>query len=207
MREALASKQLLFIAVGRQRPYDLETYIIFRRLLATFGGYLEALLQQRIEAEAQKKLSNWREANAVRQKKFERFQKKSGMCGPYHPLRQPEAWLRSPQFNPIYCMKRARYLAKVIVKKVRAGEYDPQPASRVKLAKGNGEFRDIDCFSIPDTALCTLLSKSIRSRNDKTFSAFSYAYRDGSKPLDAVIRLSNFIRAEKVFVSNYDFKS
>lgn len=168
---------------------------------------MEILLQQRIEIEAQKKLSQWRNADALRRRKFERYQKKTGMCGPYFPLSRPRSWSRSPQFDPAYCIKRARYLAKVIVRKVRDRTYDPHPSARIEIEKPNGGLRQIDCFGIPDTALCTLLSKSLRSRNDKVFSAFSFAYRDGSKPLDAVARLSSFIHAEKVFVSKYDFKN
>ncbi len=104
-------------------------------------------------------------------------------------------------------MKHARYLAKTIVKKVRKGDYKLEAAYRINIPKGNGYFREIDCFGIADTALCTLLSEALRERNDKTFSAYSYAYRPGSTPLDAITRLSRFIKAEKVFISKYDFKN
>lgn len=167
---------------------------------------MEKLLQARIEIEARKKLSKWRAADADRKRKFERYQKKTGMHGPYRPLPQPRSWSFSPQFHPTYCISRARYLAKVITRKVREGTYKPHSAARVEIRKPNGGFREIDCFGIPDTALCTLLSKAIRLRNDKEFSAFSYAYRDGSKPIDGVSRLRGFLHAEKVFVSKYDFK-
>ncbi len=46
----------------------------------------------------------------------------------------------------------------------------------------------------------------MRERNDRAFSAYSYAYRPGVTPLDAITRLSRLIKAEKVFISKYDFK-
>lgn len=168
---------------------------------------MEILLQERIEFEAKKQISRWREKEVARKRKFDRYQKKTGKIGPYRPLPEPSSWSGSSQFNPVHCIKHAKYLAKTIVKKVRAGSYKLEPARRIKIPKANGEWREIDCFGIPDTALCTLLSAALRQRNDKIFSAYSYAYRSGSTPLDAIERLSRFVSAEKVFISKYDFKN
>lgn len=168
---------------------------------------MELKLQERIMLEAKKQISKYRDREAIRKRKFERYQKKTGMIGPYRPSPHPHSWSRSLQFNPFHCRRHARYLANTIVKKVRDGTYELEAAHRINIPKGNGSFRDIDCFGIADTALCTLLSEAVRERNDKTFSAYSYAYRSGSTPLDAITRLSRFIRAEKVFISKYDFKN
>ena len=129
---------------------------------------------------------------ADRKKQFERFQKKSGMFGPFLPLAEPTLWSDFTHFNPYYCIKNSKYIARVIVRKVRQGAYQPQLSVRHEIPKDNGTSREVDAFGIPDAALCTHLSLALRQRNDRIFSAYSYAYRPGLKPIDAISRTLYF---------------
>ncbi|WP_339109915.1 reverse transcriptase domain-containing protein [Thioclava sp. GXIMD4216] len=167
---------------------------------------MEDLLKEKIELEARRRLKKWRKEAKDRKKRYERFQKKTGMQGPFLPLAEPALWGQFNQFNPFYCIKKSKYLARVIVRKVREGTYKPQSSVRHEIPKPNGSVRLVDAFGIPDAALCTYLSSALRERNDRIFSAYSYAYRPGVKPIDAIARLAIFIKSEKVFASNYDFK-
>lgn len=168
---------------------------------------VEEILKIKIEREARRRLEKWRKDAADKKKRFERFQKKSNTAGPFQPLGQPSLWSQFTHFNPYYCIKNSKYIARVIVTKVRQGTYRTQMAVRHKLPKPDGSFREVDAFGIPDAALCTHLSECLRTRNDNIFSAYSYAYRASLKPVDAINRLSNFLRHEKVYVSKYDFKN
>ncbi|WP_423209195.1 hypothetical protein E2976_20665 [Paracoccus yeei] len=151
-------------------------------------------------------MKKWRQKAADKKKKYERFQKKSGMHGPFRPLAPPALWSELSHFNPYYCIKNSKYISRVIIRKVRQGTYRPQVSVRHEIPKQNGTFREVDAFGIPDSALCTHLSAALRERNDRIFSAYSYAYRPGLKPIDAISRLSSFLKSEKVFASKYDFK-
>lgn len=167
---------------------------------------MEKILEKRIIEEAKKKIAAWHFNESRDYRNFIKSQKKLPLPLIYRSRPKPKLWSQGKHFNPVYCIKHARFLAKSIVNSIRLNKYAPIETIRFSLKKTNGGLREIDIFSIPDTALCTLLSAAMRTRNEKIFSAYSYAYRIGSNPLDAILTLSSFMKAQKVFTSQYDFK-
>lgn len=168
---------------------------------------MERVLEERIILEAKKRIATWRSKERKRFTAHVNCLKKTGRLSVYRPLDEPPSWSYHKQFDPRYCIKHARFLSRGLIRAVRNGQYRPIPARRTDIPKGNGEYRTVYSFSIPDAAICSLLSEALRERNSKVFSANSFAFRDGMTPLDAVVRLANYMKAEKVFISKYDFKN
>lgn len=88
---------------------------------------------------------------------------------------------------------------------VRNDRYSPICSYRFSFRKVSGGDRNVDVFGIPDSALSKLLSTSIRERNQKIFSATSFAYMPNKTSLDAVFRLKQYVKSDKIYISKYDF--
>lgn len=166
---------------------------------------MERILEEKIRQICQQRIAKEEAYHRARHKFFERFSKRTGVLAPV-PLRKPLNVAPHPHFDPRYCRKKAKYIANAIVKSVRDGSYATQPAQRISVPKKSDGYRDIDVFSIPDSALATLLSDALRERNAKNFSSSSYAYAPGKTPLDAVSKVFGYVHAEKVYISQYDFQ-
>ncbi|WP_169308850.1 reverse transcriptase domain-containing protein [Paracoccus gahaiensis] len=167
---------------------------------------MERILEDRIIAEAKNRLADWRKKERKRYTAFQNGLKRSGRSSVYKPLDEPNAWSSHNQFDPRYCIKHARFLSSGIIRSIRSGTYAAVPSRRFYIPKENGQRRTVDSFAIPDAAICGLLSEALRERNSKIFSSNSYAFRPGMSAIDAIVRLSSFMKSEKVFVSKYDFQ-
>jgi retron-type reverse transcriptase len=109
-------------------------------------------------------------------------------------------------FDPIYCKRNANFLAKTIWHKVQAGTYKPQPALLFHVPKADGGVRPIMQFSIPDSALASVLNRILTLRNLKKQSGNSFAYRPDRNVFDAILKIKNAIRTGRNFVIQLDFE-
>ncbi|MBS1018121.1 hypothetical protein JK205_04105 [Gluconobacter cerinus] len=161
-------------------------------------------IQNQIELEAKKRLNKFKKKQATLKKYRSLFEKRTGKLATvtkekFVPISEDK------HFNPYYCIKHSKFLAKGIYKSIIKGNYKPREVIRLKKPKKDGKFRNIDVFSITDSAVSKIFFKNIRKRNEKLFSDSSYAYFLNKKPLDAVIRIRNILSLDKVFISQYDF--
>ena len=119
--------------------------------------------------------------------------------------KSPGIWALDPHFDPIYCIKHSRYLARTIWRKVQARKYEVTPALLFPIPKDTGGHRDIMVFSIPDAAVANLFNRKLRDRNKNIQSPFCYSYRKDRTLFDAVLQTSSMLKQEKVYVIQYDF--
>lgn len=168
---------------------------------------MEKVLEKEIIAEAKRRLRRYEVRFEYRKKYLERVEVKTGKSTTSPPIDKPKIWSHHRQFDPRYCLSHARFLAKSLVKSVRSGDYSPVCSYRFSFKKSSGGNRHVDVFGIPDSALSKLLSESIRERNQKIFSATSFAYMPNKTALDAVFRLKQYLKSDKVYISKYDFSN
>lgn len=109
-------------------------------------------------------------------------------------------------FDPLYCIRNANFLSKVIWSKVLEGKYEPQPAATHELKKPGGGSRTVTAFTIPDAALAKLMFERISARNIKRLSPHSYAYHPRKNTLDAVLALSKFSAEGHLYAVQIDFE-
>ncbi|CUI01122.1 reverse transcriptase domain-containing protein [Leisingera aquaemixtae] len=166
---------------------------------------MEKALEREIIAEAKIRLHKYEERLEYRRKYLERVKKRTGVGVSSPIVARPKIWNYHRQFDPAYCLSHARFLAKSIVKSVREGKYRPIKSYRFSFRKSSGDRRRVDVFGIPDSALASLLSEAMRSRNQKIFSSTSFAYMPSKTSLDAVFRLKQYLDSGKVYISKYDF--
>ena len=135
----------------------------------------------------------------------ERYQKRTGLVAGTPATNDPRSWSLHPHFNPRYCISHAKYLSKVIWKKVQAGTYHPTPAIQFDIPKPGGSSRQIMAFAIPDAALANLIHQSATKRNINIFSSYSFDYRSDKNIFDAILNLKRTLRAPKSYIVQYDF--
>jgi retron-type reverse transcriptase len=158
-----------------------------------------------IVEEARKRLGKHRETLSHLKSVQRKFQKRTGRMPTLAPVSDPTVWTLNNHFNPVYCIRHRRFIAKGLWRKLKAGTYRPKPALQIGIPKPDGSERLLTIFSIPDTALSKLFNEQLRNRNLNQFSAASYAYRPDKNVLDAIIQMKRTISAEKVFIIQYDF--
>lgn len=168
---------------------------------------LEKALEKEIIKEAKLRLGKYQARLEFRRKYLERVQKRTGHKVTSPPVSKPRVWSHHRQFDPAYCLHHARFLANSIVAAVRANNYETISSYRFRLRKASGDHRSVDVFGIPDAALANLLSEAVRERNQKIFSATSFAYMPSKTALDAVFRLKQYLDSTKVYISKYDFSN
>ena len=133
-----------------------------------------------------------------------KYEKRSGLTA--QRSNKPALPYPHKHFDPKYCIRNKNFLAKSIWKSCLDGTYEPQPSLLTEIPKGDGGYREIMDFSIPDAALGRVVYRRINRRNLKKQSADSYAYRPDRNLFDALLRLRNSIDRPKVFIAQYDFK-
>lgn len=163
-------------------------------------------LKKYIELEAKKRLRRQAQRDGLTKRYQKRFELRTGTPAKASTVGAPAHWGLDKHFDPIYCIRHSRFLAKGIVAHLKANKYVAKPALQIKLPKPGGDFRCLRIFTIPDAALSNLFAKNLISRNSRIFSASSYAYRHDKGPLDSIIQLRNYIQAEKVYVVSFDFQ-
>ena len=117
----------------------------------------------------------------------------------------PEWWSFHPHFDPRYCIAHAKFLSRVIWKKLKEGSYKPIPAVQFNLKKPDGSFRPIMAFAIPDAALANIAHRKATRRNSNLFSSNSFAYRHEKNVFDAILHLIRSLDRPKSYVIQYDF--
>lgn len=184
----------------------METTTYYSPLLARPRKIsLEKILEEKIIEEAKLRLRKYEARLEYRKKYLERVRKRTGKTVSSPSISKPKIWSHHRQFDPAYCLSHARFLAKSIIRAVRSDSYKPICSYRFGFRKPSGDFRNVDIFGIPDAALASLLSEAVRERNQKIFSATSFAYMPSKTSLDAVFRLKQYLDSAKVYISKYDF--
>jgi RNA-directed DNA polymerase len=151
-------------------------------------------------------LRDQRIAAATKKKNAERFTKRTGALAGPPSIIAPRWWSFHPHFDPVYCIKHAEYLARVIWQKIRASDYDPVPAVQFDIPKKDGSTRAIMGFAIPDAAVANVFHRSITRRNLNLFSSHSFAYRPDQNVFDAILHLNRSMDHPKSYIIQYDFK-
>lgn len=161
-------------------------------------------IQNQIEVEAKKRLNKFNKKQRILNKHRHLFEKRTGLL-PSGAEKKFTPISNDKHFDPYYCIKHCKFLAKGIYKSLLSGKYEPKQAVRIQKKKPNGKYRNIDVFSIPDAAVSKIFLNNLRKRNEKLLSDSSFAYSTSKTPLDAVIRLKNILGIDKIFISQYDF--
>lgn len=162
-------------------------------------------IEKMIVDEARKRLAKYRQGVHQLAAVQKKFRKRTGRMPTLATPTTPSHWALDKQFDPIFCIRHRKFLAKGIWKKLKSKEYRPRPALQIGIPKPDGSERVLTIFSIPDTAVSKLFNEQLRDRNLNQFSASSYAYRPDKNVLDAIIQIKRCISPEKVFVIQYDF--
>lgn len=143
---------------------------------------------------------------ATKRKYADRFTKRTGALAGNPVIITPRWWAFHPHFDPIYCIKHAKFLARVIWNRLQSGDYTPIPAVQFDIPKKDGTFREIMGFAIPDAAVANVAHRSITRRNLNLFSKHSFAYRPDQNVFDAILHLQRSMGHPKSYVIQYDFK-
>lgn len=110
-------------------------------------------------------------------------------------------------FDPLYCKRNANFLAKTIWHKIQEGTYEPKPAVRFEMPKATGGTRPIMQFTIPDSAVASVLNRRLTLRNLKKQSGNSFAYRPDRNLFDAILKIKGAIKDHRTFAIQLDFKN
>jgi RNA-directed DNA polymerase len=163
------------------------------------------VFEEEIERKARSILAKQRRENAGAQKYAARFTKRTGVPSTAAPYKQPPYWSYDNQFDPIYCISRARFLAKRIWSKIQSGLYEPKPAILFEIPKPEGGTRGIMLFSIPDAAVANVFHRRLTMRNKGLFSSYSFAYRPDRNIFEAIIHLQRMLQPSKTYILKYDY--
>jgi RNA-directed DNA polymerase len=166
---------------------------------------LQELIEEAILRKARAVLRVQRIETATQRKYAARFTKRTGITAGIPLSTQPSHWAFHPHFDPKYCISHAKYLSKVIWRKLEAETYEPIPAVQFDIPKPDGSKRQIMAFSIPDSALSNVLHNRVTNRNINLFSSYSFAYRPDRNVFDAIIHLRQSIQSHKSYIVQYDF--
>lgn len=166
---------------------------------------MEDAIRKAIEHQARKILRREEKKRFARRKYQRRHRLRTGKPATIGKHRLPGIWQVSPHFDPRYCIKHSRYLAKVIWLKIQNRTYKPSSAIRYKIPKNDGTHREIMVFSVPDAAVSNLFYRKLRDKNRNLFSPFSYAYMKTRGLFDAVIQLKSYIHTGKKYIIQFDF--
>lgn len=140
-------------------------------------------------------------------KNADRYRKRTGLTPGTPSTADPTWWNYHPHFDPAYCIRHARFLSRVIWRKLQKNLYHPVPAIQFDIPKPDGSSRKIMAFAIPDAALANVIHRKATKRNLALFSRLSYAYRPDQNVFDAVLNLSKSLDAPKSYVIQYDFSA
>lgn len=167
---------------------------------------MEGLIERAIVTESRKRLAKHSQNAFYAHRYREIYVKRTGRKAKKPTISTPKSWAFDKHFDPRYCINHARFIARGLWSSLQLGLYDPRPALRYEFPKSDGGTRNIDAFSIPDAVIASIFTQNLRKRNAKIFSDSSFAYQEGKTPLDAVLRVRSMLGAEKIFISQYDFR-
>lgn len=123
-------------------------------------------------------------------------------------VRTPEWWGLDAKFNPFVVTSRSnlqRY-AHTIWRKILDDSYQTEPALVREVPKASGGTRQITVFQVPDSALSTMVYRSLTAKNVSRLSSRAYAYRPDRSAHDAVYSIHHEWRQlKRVYVAEFDF--
>lgn len=121
-------------------------------------------------------------------------------------VKTPSCWEQDKKFNPYYVLNHHSQISNSIRKKLNKGDYRPFPPYEHKVAKGNGKYRTVTTYQIPDAAVSNYLYYKLLSKNKHRFSYYAYAYRDDKNVHFAIQDIALDLRSHtRLFVAEYDF--
>lgn len=166
---------------------------------------MEDVLCNAIEHQAKKLIERDKKSRFAKVKFQRRYKLRTGQVPAIGKHRSPISWTIERNFDPIYCIKHSKFIAKKVWRKILAGTYKVRPALCYKLAKDSGGHREIMMFSIVDAAIANVFNRKLRDRNRNIQSPFCYSYRKDRGLFDAVLQLQSFLKSEKVYIVQFDF--
>jgi RNA-directed DNA polymerase len=166
---------------------------------------LQELIEQAIIRKSRAVLRNQRIERASHFKNADRYRKRTGLVPGTPSASDPAWWAYHPHFDPRYCITHARFLSKVIWRKLKDNLYHPVPAIQFDIPKPDGSFRKIMAFAIPDSALANVVHRNATKRNTNLFSSYSFAYRSDKSVFDAILNLSRSLSGAKSYIIQFDF--
>lgn len=166
---------------------------------------MEDTIKIAIERQAKKLLERQKRKKYSNIKYQRRFNLRTGQAPAESREVDPSIWSIHPHFDPKYCIKHSKYLARIIWQKILSRAYEVTPAIRYAIPKDNGGEREIMIFSIPDSAIANIFNRKLRNRNKNLQSPFCYSYRTDRTIFDAVLQTSSLLQDDKVYVVQYDF--
>jgi RNA-directed DNA polymerase len=104
------------------------------------------VLEEEIERKSRNILAKQRRADSAAVKHAKRFTSRTGIVSVSAHYKRPTYWDYDNQFDPVYCIKHARFLAKRVWEKIQTGAYAPKPAILFEVPKPDGGFREIMLF-------------------------------------------------------------
>lgn len=163
------------------------------------------IFEREIERKARNILTKQRRTEAAARKHAQRFTLRTGQQSIAAPYRRPPYWDYDKQFDPVYCIAHARFLAKRVWSRIQSETYQPKPAILFEIDKPGGGTREIMSFAIPDSAVANVFHRRLTKRNSGLFSAYSFAYRPDKTVFDAIIHLNRMIQPPKTYILQYDY--
>ena len=95
-------------------------------------------------------------------------------------------------------------LAHELGKSLLAGVYHPQPVRRIEVPKPSGGWRKLGIPTVIDRTVQQAILQVLRPVFEPHFSPYSFAYRPGRGPLDAVRHLQQRISPDSSWILHGD---
>lgn len=121
-------------------------------------------------------------------------------------VKRPDYWELDKKFEPFYCKRRAKAIARSVAIKIRNGDYEPRSPHEKLIPKKSGGDRKLTIYQIPDAAVSKILYQRLLLKNKHRFSAFAYAYRDDRNVHFAIQDMYiELAKSNRAFIAEYDF--
>lgn len=121
----------------------------------------------------------------------------------------PAIWLCEKQYNPYYVLANASFLSRAVTKAIKAGTYRPKPSISFNIAKKDSQkTREINMFSIIDSAVAKWINTTLLKNNSALLSPYSFAYRKDRNGNHAIHHLHlASTEHHKMFIGEFDFSN
>jgi len=121
-------------------------------------------------------------------------------------IEKPIYWSENQLFNPFYTRKKAKSIAKSVIKNINNKTYSPNKPHIKKIPKESGGFRKVTIYQIHDAAVSKLFYNSLLYKNKHRFSSFSYAYRNDRNVHFAIQDIwVDISENSRTFIAEFDF--
>jgi len=167
---------------------------------------LEQQIEMVIREEATKLIQRYHEYHNVMHLNFKRNKRRLGDSVPDKKIHTPDYWSNDNKFNPFYVKAKSKSIARSIANKIENRSYKPNEPYIKYVSKGDGTFRQVSIYQIPDAAISKLFFNRLLAKNKHRFSSFSYAYRNDRNVHFAIQDISvDLRRNERTFLAEFDF--